>query len=131
MSNSLQPHGLYSPWNSPGQNTGVGSRSLLQGIFPTQGSNPGLLHSKQIIYQLSYQGSPSNLTRDYQTHVSSTARLTLNHWATREVPLMFFLTHCFCQTQGSASMESAKTHQVDNPQIRNKDFTQRLYENSP
>ena len=41
MSNSLRPHGLYSPWNSPGQNTGVGSLSLLQGIFPTQGSNPG------------------------------------------------------------------------------------------
>ena len=44
MSNSLRPHVLYSPWNSPGQNTGVGSLSLLQGIFPTRGSNPGLLH---------------------------------------------------------------------------------------
>ena len=41
MSDSLRPHGLYSPWNSLGQNTGVGSLSLLQGIFPTQGSNPG------------------------------------------------------------------------------------------
>ena len=39
VSDSLWPHGLYSPWNSPGQNTGVGSLSLLQGIFPTQGSN--------------------------------------------------------------------------------------------
>ena len=39
MSDSLQPHGLYSPWDSPGQNTGVGSLSLLQGIFQTQGSN--------------------------------------------------------------------------------------------
>ena len=38
MSDSLRPHGLYSPWNSPGQNTGVGSLFLLQGIFPTQGS---------------------------------------------------------------------------------------------
>ena len=97
MSNSLWPHGLYSPWNFPGKNTGVGSCSLLQGIFPTQGSNPGLphlqadslpadaegkpkntglrslsllqgifptqesnqglLHCRQIIYQLSYQGS--------------------------------------------------------------------------
>ena len=46
-----------SPWNSPGQNTGVGSLSLLQGIFPTQGSNPGLLHCRQILYQLS-QGNP-------------------------------------------------------------------------
>ena len=41
--NSLQPHGLYNPWNSPGQNTGVGNLSLLQGICPTQGSNPDLL----------------------------------------------------------------------------------------
>ena len=41
MSDSLRPHG-YSPWNFPGQNTGVGGLSLLQGIFPTQGLNPGL-----------------------------------------------------------------------------------------
>ena len=40
MSDSLWPQGLHSPWNSPGQYTGVGSLSLLQGIFPTQGSNP-------------------------------------------------------------------------------------------
>ena len=52
------PHGLYSPWNSPGHNTGVGSLSLLQGIFPTQGSKPGLLHCRRILYQLSHQGSP-------------------------------------------------------------------------
>ena len=57
MSDSLGPHGLYSPWNSPGQNTGVGSLSLLQGIFPAQGLNWGLLHFRQILYQLSYQGS--------------------------------------------------------------------------
>ena len=92
------PMDYTSPWNSPGQNTGVGSLSLLQGIFPNQGSNPGLpelqadslpaepqgeskntgvgslsvlqqifltqesdrglLHCRQILYQLSYQGSP-------------------------------------------------------------------------
>ena len=57
VSDSLQPHGLYSPWNSPGQNTGVGSLSLLQG-FPIQGSNPGLPHCKWILYQLSHKGSP-------------------------------------------------------------------------
>ena len=57
-SNSLQPHGLYSPWNSPGQNTGVGSLSFLQGIFLTQELKWGLLHCRQILYQLSYQGSP-------------------------------------------------------------------------
>ena len=52
------PHGLYSPWNSPGQNTGVGSHSILQGIFPTQGSNPGLPDCRSILYQLSHQESP-------------------------------------------------------------------------
>ena len=56
LSDSLQPHGLYSPWNSPGQNTGVGSLSLLQGIFPTQELKQGLLNCKRILYQLSYQG---------------------------------------------------------------------------
>ena len=55
---SLWPHGLYSSWNSPGRNTRVGSRSLLQGIFPTQGSNPGFSHCRQIVYQLSHRGSP-------------------------------------------------------------------------
>ena len=55
---TLQPHGLYSPWNSPGQNTGVGSHSLLQGIFSTQGSNPDVLYWRQILYQLSHKGSP-------------------------------------------------------------------------
>ena len=54
MSNSLQSHGLYSLWNSPGQNTGVGSLSLLQGVFTTQGLNPGLLHCRWILYQLSH-----------------------------------------------------------------------------
>ena len=58
VSDSLQPHGLYSLWNSPGLNTGVGSLSLLQGIFPTQGSNPGLPHFRRILYQLSHKGSP-------------------------------------------------------------------------
>ena len=61
VSNSLQPHGLYSPWNSPGQNTGVGSLSFLQGIFPIQGSNPGLLHCRWILYQVSHKGSPRTL----------------------------------------------------------------------
>ena len=55
LSDSLRPHGLYSPRNAPGQNTGVGSLSLLQGIFSTQGLNPGLPHYKQILYQLSHR----------------------------------------------------------------------------
>ena len=58
---TLRLHGLYWPWNSPGQNSGVGSLSLLQGIFPTRGSNPGLPHCRHILYQLSHKGSPRTL----------------------------------------------------------------------
>ena len=58
VSDSFRPHELYSPWNSPGQDTGMGSLSLLQGIFPTQGLNPGLPLCRQILYQLSHKGSP-------------------------------------------------------------------------
>ena len=50
-----------SPWNSPGWNTGVGSLSLLQGIFPTQGPNPGLRHCRWILYQLRHQDPGSNV----------------------------------------------------------------------
>ena len=57
VSNSLWPLGLYTPWTSPGQNTGLGSLFLLQGIFSTQGLNPGLPHYRQILYQLSHKGS--------------------------------------------------------------------------
>ena len=58
VSHSCDPRGPYSAWNSPGQNTAVGSLSLLQRIFPTQESNPGLPHCRRIRYQLSHKGSP-------------------------------------------------------------------------
>ena len=63
VSDSLQPHGLQPtrllyPWNFPGMNTRVGCHFLPQGIFLIQESNPGLLHCRQILYQLSYEGSP-------------------------------------------------------------------------
>ena len=95
VSNFLWPHGLHCPWNSPGQNTGVGRLSLLQGIFPNQGSNPGLPHSMQILYQLSYKGSPvlkwiaypfssrSSWPRN-QTRVSCIAGGFFTNWAMRE-----------------------------------------------
>ena len=70
MSSSLRPHGLYSPWNSPVQNTEVGSRSLLQDIFPAQGLNPGLLHCRQILYQLNYKGSRSLCLMSFLFHCS-------------------------------------------------------------
>ena len=100
----LLHHGLYSPWNSPGQNTGLGSLSLLQGIFPTQGSNQGLPHCGwggkvgwgRILYQLSHQGSPrilewvaypfsrgSSWPRNW-TWDSCIAGRFFTNWATRE-----------------------------------------------
>ena len=85
MSSSLQPHGLYRPWNSPGQNTGVGSRSLLQRIFSTQGSNPGLPHCRRILYQLSHKGSPKN------TGVGS---LSLLQWVFLTQESNWGLLHC-------------------------------------
>ena len=51
------PPGSSVNGDSPGKNTGVGCHALLQGIFPTQGSNPGLLRGRRLLYQLSYQGS--------------------------------------------------------------------------
>ena len=87
---------LYSPRNSPGQNTGVGNRSLLQGIFPAQGSNPGLLHCWRILYQLSHKGSPRILEwvaypfsrrpsrPRNQTGVSCIAGRFFTNWAIRE-----------------------------------------------
>ena len=75
MSDSLQPHGLYSPWNSLGQNTGVGSCSLLQGIFPTQGLNPGLPHCRRILYQLSHEGSPKFWLHPQNVRMSPTSSL--------------------------------------------------------
>ena len=60
MSDSVTPW-LCSPWNSPGENTGVGSLPLLQSILPTQGLKPGLLNWRGILYQLSHKGSPKIL----------------------------------------------------------------------
>ena len=62
----LKPTRLLCPWNSPGKNTGVGSLSLLLGIFLTQALNRGLLHCRQILYQLSYQGSPQIFINKYK-----------------------------------------------------------------
>ena len=58
MSSSSWSRGLYCSWNSPGQNAGLVCLFLLQGIFATQGSNPGLPHCRLILYQLSHKGSP-------------------------------------------------------------------------
>ena len=122
MSDSLPPHGLYHPWNSPGQNTGVGSLSLLptqgdlpnprikprfptlqpdslpaepqgkpkntrvgslsllQQIFLTQRSNRGLLHCRQILYQLSYQGSHNLAVWHLGKYSDTVQQLTYKCW---------------------------------------------------
>ena len=70
MSDSLWPHGLFSSsvrWDSPGTNTGVGCYFLLQGIFLTQESNPGLLHCRQLLYQLSKIGASTKKERHFPT----------------------------------------------------------------
>ena len=66
VSDSLQSHGLeparlLCPWDSPDKNTGVGCHAFLQGIFLTQGLNPGLQHCRWILYHLRHQGSPGEL----------------------------------------------------------------------
>ena len=96
VSNSFRSYELHSPWNSPGQNTGVGSLSPLQGIFLSQGSNPGLPHCRRILDQLSHKGSPrilewvaypcssgSSQPRNW-TGVSCIAGRFSTNWAMRE-----------------------------------------------
>ena len=87
----LCPAQLYSPWNSPGQNIGVCSLSLLQGIFPTQVSSLGLPHYRQSLYQLSHKGSPRILkrvaypfSRRNCTRVSCIAGTFFTNWGMRE-----------------------------------------------
>ena len=101
MSDSFRPHGLYSPRNSPGWNTGVGSLSLLQGIFPTQGLNPGLPNCRRILYQLSHKGSPWQIGRSSISALPSQPPLPplpLTHSAIsavgEEVPLFLIQLGC-------------------------------------
>ena len=122
VSDSLWPHGLYSPPNSPGHNTGVDSHSLLQGIFPTQGSNPGLPHCRKILYQLSHKRNPrilewvaypfsseSSRPRNW-TKVSCIADRFFTNWAIREACHPAYLTY----TQStSCEMEGWMNHKLE------------------
>ena len=97
------------PWNSPSQNTAVGGLSLFQGIFPTQGSNPGVPHWRWILYQLGHKGSPRTLEwvvypfcrgsswPRNRTGVSCIAGGFLTNWAIREAAYScsyVLLNHC-------------------------------------
>ena len=101
-SDFLWPQGLYSPLYSPGQNTGVGNCSLLQGIFPIQGSNLGLPHCRQILDYLSHKGSPrivewvtypfssgSSWSRN-RNGVSSIIGRFFTNWAIREAYIIVY-----------------------------------------
>ena len=74
VSNSLGHHGPQStrplhPWDFPGKNTGVGCHFLLQGIFPTQGLNPGLRHCRLMLYRLNHQGNPTDCPQFSTSHL--------------------------------------------------------------
>ena len=97
VSDSLQSHGLYGPWNSPGQNPGVGSPSLLsRGSSQPREQNPGLPHCRRILYQLSHKGSPTTEVGSLSllqqifpsqelNRVSCIAGGFFTNWAIREV----------------------------------------------
>ena len=99
------PSGSSVRGDSPGKNTEVGCHALLQGIFPTQGSNPGLLHCRWILYYLSHQGSPRTLewvTCPFSrrsprpknlTGVSCIAGDFFTRWATREAHISIISYH--------------------------------------
>ena len=102
------PPGSSVHGDSPGKNTGVGCQALLQGIFPTQGLNPGLPHGRGILYQPSHQGSPRTLEwvaylfstgssrpRNW-TGVSCIAGRFFTFWATREAHASDQSDHCHC-----------------------------------
>ena len=91
------PMDYYSPWNSPDQDTGVGSCSLLQGIFPTQGSNPGFPHCRWILYQLSHGGSHWGRQGDSKSCILSTCK----HFPFISLPMQGLLPS-FCPSELSS-----------------------------
>ena len=105
VSDSFWTHTLHSPWNSLGQNTGVGSLALLQRIFPTQESNQGLLHYRQILYQLNYQGSPR--------YIVSTPQMI------SDIYLLIAIKQTYSQTLSTLKVSTWKQRISTNPPILN------------
>ena len=116
MSGFLRPQTLYSPWNSLGQNTGVGSLSLLQGTFPTQKLNRGLLRCRRILYPLSCQGSSICLIHSiHSVHMSIAVSRPSHHSLAPSVSMHLSSTsvrlHLFCsQIICSIFIDSTYTH---------------------
>ena len=103
-SNSLRPYGLYSPWTSPGQKNKVGNHSLLQGIFPTQESNPSLLVWQADSLALSHQGKPNyryNIIWNTLSALIILSALPSNPWQ----PIVPLLTSWFCSFQNVMYLE--------------------------
>ena len=125
MSDSLRPHGLYTarllcPWHSPGNNSRVGCHFLLQGIFLTQGSNPGLLHCRQILYCLSHQGSSKLMGNTKRVEGKGSPQLSMTFRSPCFRPGSFslccgrhFSHHClYASTSGSVSPEDVSWGQL-------------------
>ena len=95
--NPMEPTRFLYSWGSPGKNTGVGSLSLLQWIFLTQGSNQGLLHCRPILYQLSFEGSPkpkgrAHLGQLWPNQVSKTSTRSIEN---RQIEVECFYNYFF------------------------------------
>ena len=129
VSDSLLPHGLYSPWNSLGQSTGVGCLSLLQGIFPTQGWNPGLLCCRPILYQLRHRETQCIYTHIYLKLFSSNIFISLEifqmlkiSWLHKQI-IQWILLEYFTNNSGRTWVKSFKKQVIF---IREKKCVQSL-----
>ena len=105
VSDSLWPHGLQPPrllhpWDFPGKSTGVGCHFLLQGIFPTQGLNPGLSHCRRMLYPLSHQGR--------RCKCIGNTRLPMTVMGNTEPKLS--PKQCRCSKWGPCSLRSLELH---------------------
>ena len=132
LGNPEEPVMLLSPRKSPGKNTRVGSCSLLQGISPAQGLSPGLPHCRQILHQLSHQGSPRTLEwvaypfsgdsswPRNQTRVSRIAGRFFTSWATRDS--LSSLETLFTET--GSGMDFACRSSLQNPESEECQATQ-------
>ena len=143
-----KPSRLLCPWDSPGKNTGVGCHALLQGTFPTQELDPGLLHCRQILYPMSQQGNPRTLEwvampssrgsspprdRTHVSRISCIGRWVLHHQQHLGSPIIMHLSPQIINQpikQTSKSVEDrgmyalhAGHHQLDNARIHPCDDT--------